>query len=215
MPRPRRLRTLLLRALALVVGLPLAAILFIILSTQPRRFNEAQQVYSRPVAIVFGAHVAPDGTLSPMLRDRVTGAVDLYKRGTVKTLLMTGDNSSPGYDEVSPMKAYAVSLGVPAKDISLDYAGFSTYESCYRAKQVFGVGSAVLVTQRYHLSRAVYTCRKLGVDAIGYGLPDFSLYPAATLRYAVREMGADLKAWWELNVTRPAPTFLGSSAQKS
>jgi vancomycin permeability regulator SanA len=130
------------------------------------------RVPARPVAIVFGAGVGPNGTISPVLQARVDAGVALYRAGKVKKLLMTGDNDRASYDEVTPMKDYAIACGVPAQDIVRDYAGFHTYDSCYRACYVFDVRSAILVTQAFHLPRAVYTARALGIDAVGYVAPD-------------------------------------------
>jgi vancomycin permeability regulator SanA len=162
------------------------------------------------VAIVFGAGVRPDGRPSPMLADRVDAAVALYKAGAVAKLLMSGDNGQPGYDEPTAMRAHALARGVPAEDVVLDYAGFSTYETCARARSVFGLTAATLVTQRYHLPRAVYVCRQLGVDAIGLGVQDWGVYPDALLmRYSVRELAATVHGLWLVHVTRPSPTFLG------
>jgi vancomycin permeability regulator SanA len=144
------------------------------------------------------------------ISDRITAAVELYKLGRVQKLLMTGDNSSDDYDEVTVMQRYATERGVPIEDVTLDYAGFSTYESCYRAKEIFGVEQAVLVTQSFHLPRAVYTCRQLGVDAIALGTPDWESYrPQTIMYYNLREVISTLKALWEVHVTRPLPTFLG------
>jgi len=197
-----------------VVGLGvfviMAATFYVHLKTMSFRYSRLDDVPSRPVALVFGAGVRADGTLSPMLQDRVDAAVALYKRGTVKKLLMTGDNSSVDYDEVSNMKRNAVSQGVPEGDIVLDYAGFSTYDSCYRAKAIFGVTDAVLVTQSYHLPRAIYTCRKLGVTGVGIGLADWRKYPARMVEYQMREFGSTIKALIQLNITHPLPTFLGA-----
>ena len=197
--------------LGLTVLVTLAASLYVHVVTALYRHSDAEEVSNRPVALVFGAGVGADGTLSPMLQDRVNAAVDLYKRGTVKKLLMTGDNSSVDYDEVSNMKRNAVAQGVPEGDIVLDYAGFNTYDSCYRAKAIFGVTQAVLVTQSYHLPRAIYTCRQLGVDSIGLGLPDWQKYPGRMVMYQLREFGSTIKALIELHITHPLPTFLGKS----
>ncbi|MBD1940472.1 ElyC/SanA/YdcF family protein [Microcoleus sp. FACHB-68] len=178
--------------------------------TSSRRYTEISQVPEEDVAVVFGAGVWEDGSPTPMLADRVQAAVDLYKAGRVRKVLMTGDNSSKDYNEVKAMQEYAADRGVPAKDIQLDYAGFSTYESCYRAKEIFGVKRAVLITQSYHLPRAVYTCRHLGVDAVGLGTPDWEKFrDRSMMRYATREVLAVIKALWEVHVTRPEPTFLG------
>jgi vancomycin permeability regulator SanA len=178
--------------------------------TSSHRYTNPTEVPAQRVAIVLGAGVYPDGTPSPMLSDRITAAVELYKLGRVQKLLMTGDNSSDDYDEVTVMQRYATERGVPVEDVTLDYAGFSTYESCYRAKEIFGVEQAVLVTQSFHLPRAVYTCRQLGVDAIALGTPDWESYrPQTIMYYNLREVISTLKALWEVHVTRPLPTFLG------
>jgi vancomycin permeability regulator SanA len=178
--------------------------------TSSHRYTNPTEVPAQRVAIVLGAGVYPDGTPSPMLSDRITAAVELYKLGRVQKLLMTGDNSSDDYDEVTVMQRYATERGVPVEDVTLDYAGFSTYESCDRAKEIFGVEQAVLVTQSFHLPRAVYTCRQLGVDAITLGTPDWESYrPQTIMYYNLREVISTLKALWEVHVTRPLPTFLG------
>jgi SanA protein len=124
-------------------------------------------VPSRQVAIVFGAQVKKDGTPSVVLRDRVETAVALYKIGKVEKLLMSGDNRFVDYNEPEAMRRYAMALGMPEADIVLDYAGRRTYDTCFRAKEIFGVGSAVLVTQRFHLPRALFLCNAFGIDAVG------------------------------------------------
>ncbi|MCC6629397.1 MAG: YdcF family protein, partial [Chloroflexi bacterium] len=158
----------------------------------------------------FGAGVRPDGTPSPMLADRIQAAVRLYQTGRVQKLLMTGDNGQPDYNEVAAMRRAAIAAGVPAADITLDHAGFSTYESCYRAAAIFGVREAVLVTQGFHMARAIYTCRQLGVDAVGLGTPDWGVYsPQLMATYTLRETLATLNALWQVHLTQPAPTYLG------
>jgi vancomycin permeability regulator SanA len=123
------------------------------------------------VGIVFGAKVYGSGALSPVLEARVRSAVELYRAGRVRKLLMTGDNGRVEYDEVTAMKRRAVALGVPPADVVRDFAGFRTYDSCYRAREVFAVDRAVLVTQAFHLNRAIFLARRLGIDAIGYVAP--------------------------------------------
>ena len=178
--------------------------------TDARQYNEAREVPARPVAIVFGAGVWPDGSLSPMLAGRVDGGIDLYRTGRVTKLLMTGDNGSVDYDEVSAMRDYAIRKGIPPMDIVRDHAGFSTYESCHRARSIFGVSSAILVTQRYHLPRAIFTCSNLGIEAVGFGVPDWGTYNSALLlRYNVREVASTIKAVIDVKLTHPAPTYLG------
>lgn len=124
-------------------------------------------VPSERIAIVFGAEVLPDGRLSHMLADRVEIAIELYKTGRVQKLVMSGDNRFTHYDEPGRMMEYAIAQGVPAEDIQPDYAGRRTYDTCYRAKAIFQIDSAILVTQGFHLTRALYTCRSLGVEAVG------------------------------------------------
>jgi vancomycin permeability regulator SanA len=180
-------------------------------STADRRFTSVSDVPSRPVALVFGAGILPDGSLSPMLADRVDAAVALYRSKKVAKLLFSGDNSRPDYNEVGSMERYAVEHGVPQSDITLDFAGFDTYDSCYRARTIFGVTSAVLVTQRYHLPRAVYDCSKLGIDAVGVGTPDWGAYDIGTMTaYEVRETVADVKSAWDVNVSHRSANLMGA-----
>jgi vancomycin permeability regulator SanA len=179
-------------------------------STSARRFHDAQQVPPKPVAIVFGAEVYPNGKLSPMLAARVAQAIEAYRLGRVAKILMTGDHSSTDYDEVTAMKRYAVAFGLPAEAIHLDYAGFSTYESCYRAGAIFGIREAIVITQGFHLPRAVYTCAHLGIDVVGLETNDREGYPARILwRLTAREVLATVKALWDVHLRQPLPTFLG------
>jgi len=189
---------------------PFILTVYIKIVTNNRRYFQAEKVPTEPVAIVFGAGVWADGTPTPMLADRVEGAVELYRLGRVNKILMTGDNATREYNEVVAMQQYAERLGVPSQDIKLDYAGFSTYESCYRAKVIFGVERAVLITQEYHLPRAVYTCNQLGIQAVGLGTPDWGKFRDDSMRfYTQREVLAVIKAIVELHIIRPKPTFLG------
>ncbi len=177
--------------------------------TSNRRYSKPMQIPSQPVAIVLGAGIYNEQP-SPMLADRISAAAELYKLGRVQKLLMSGDNSRENYDEVTVMQRYAVKLGIPQKDITLDYAGFKTYQSCYRAREIFGVKQAVVVTQNFHLSRAVYLCNQLGVDAVGMGTPDWESYRRETIIwYTFREYISTVKALWQAHITRPLPTYLG------
>ena len=132
-----------------------------------REIYSVDQVRHERVAIVFGARIYSDGRLSPMLRDRVETAVELYETGKVEKLLMSGDNRFEDYDEPGRMRDYAVSLGIPSEDIQPDYAGRRTYDTCYRARAVFQLEAAILVTQDFHLPRALFTCEGLGLDVVG------------------------------------------------
>jgi SanA protein len=159
----------------------------------------------RPVAIVFGAGIRADGGLSPMLQDRMDTAIALYKAGKVRKLLVSGDNRFANYNEPGRMYDYAVRRGVPARDIVRDYAGRRTYDTCYRAAEIFGVKEAVLVTQRFHLPRALFTCRNLGVDGIGVSA-DRRAYRSNSY-YRLRDAFATLVAWWDVKIARPEPVL--------
>lgn len=130
------------------------------------RAEEAKQ-HQAECILVLGASVLPDGHPSGILQDRLDVGIELYKAGVAPKIVMSGDNGSESYNEVLAMKNYAISQGVPGEDIFCDHAGFSTYESMYRAKSIFGVERMVVVTQTYHLYRALYAANGLGIDAIG------------------------------------------------
>ena len=156
------------------------------------------------VAIVFGARVYGNGRLSAMLRDRVEAAVLLYHAGIVQKILVSGDNSQLEYNEPQEMMAYAITRGVPAADIQPDYGGRRTYDTCYRARNVFQVESALLVTQEFHLPRALFTCRVLGMPAEGV-IADQRDYSDRSLRWSTtREIPATLVALWDVVWQRPA-----------
>lgn len=170
-------------------------------------YKKVQDVPTSTVALIFGAGLRRNGTPSDALADRVLAGVDLYKAGKVRKLLMTGDNGSKAYDEVTAMKKLALSEGVPETDIVLDYAGFDTYDSCYRAREVFGLWSVTAVSQEFHLPRVLFTCNSLGVETVGY-MADRRLYVAAG-SWRVRESLARVKAWYEVKISQPLPTYLG------
>lgn len=158
-------------------------------------------------ALVLGAQVWSSG-LSAMLEDRVLTGIDLYESGATNRLLMSGDHGREDYDEVNSMKRYAVEKGVPADDIFMDHAGFSTYESAYRAKAVFEVKSAFFVTQKYHLYRAVFLARVMGIEA--YGVSADRRDYRNDLYNNVRESLARVKDLF-MAIFRPEPTYLGDS----
>jgi vancomycin permeability regulator SanA len=170
-----------------------------------REYDDLHAVAHHHVAIVFGAGVR-NGLPTPMLYDRVASAVELYQAGVVDKLLMSGDNRYIDYNEPEVMRQTALKLGVPERDIVLDYAGRSTYETCYRAGAIFGLSEAVLVTQRFHLDRAVMTCNQLGVQSVGY-VADRRTYGATRWWNTLREIPATLKAIIDLYVTKPLPVM--------
>ena len=159
--------------------------------------------------IVPGARVYADGRLSHMLEDRVASAAKLYKEGKIRKILLTGDHGKEHYDEVNAMRKALRRMSVPERDIFLDHAGFTTYDSLYRARDIFGVKDCVVVTQRFHLSRSVYTARKLGLDCSGF-VADRRQYISSSHNWSkFREFFSKVKAWLQLNITKPKPKFLG------
>lgn len=188
---------------AVAVSVAAFGIVSAIQSRYDRLITEADAAPTRPVAIVFGAGIRPGGRLSPMLRDRMDTAIALYDAGKVRKLLVSGDNSTLSYNEPGAMYDYAVSQGVPAEDVVRDYAGRRTYDTCYRAGRIFGVSDAILVTQRFHLPRALFTCRSLGVEAVGVSA-DRRPYRADGY-YRMRDAVAMLRAVADVSLLRPTP----------
>jgi SanA protein len=174
--------------------------------TRDRIYARVEDVPPRPVALVLGAGLWADGSLTPVLVDRVATAADLYHTGVIQKLLFSGDNRFVDYNEPQAMLEYAVRLGVPEEAIVLDYAGRRTYDSCYRARAIFGVDRAVVVTQRFHAPRALYLCDALGVDALAV-VADRQDYTPRRFAWETREYLALALAWWDVNVRRPVPVL--------
>ena len=189
--------------LVILLGVPR---LITALSTVGKLFT-IETVGKNRAAIVFGAGLQRDGTPSPVLRDRVSTAVQLLQAGKVEKILLSGDNRFVYYNEPASMKEYALSLGAPEEALVLDYAGRRTYDTCYRAKEIFGLQEAILVTQRYHLPRAVFTCRGFGMQVSGVPA-DLRDYQSHSLAYwTIREIPATLVAVWQVWVSRPLPVL--------
>ena len=141
------------------------------------------------------------------LQDRVQTAANLFFAGKVEKLLMSGDNRFVDYNEPAVMREVALSLGVPDDAIVLDYAGRRTYDTCYRAKAIFGVTEAILVTQAFHLPRAIYQCNQLGIDSVGVEA-DLRVYRKSSVLYwNVRELFATVAALWDVNISHPMPVL--------
>lgn len=157
--------------------------------------------------IVLGAGVR-NGSPSPMLQDRIDCGVALYLDGVAPKIIMSGDHGRKDYDEVNVMKAEAIEAGVPSEDVFMDHAGFSTYESIYRAKEIFGAKKVLIVTQKYHLFRALYIARELGVEAYGVSA-DVRSYRGAVYR-EVREVLARNKDFVKC-IFKPESTYLGEA----
>jgi SanA protein len=159
------------------------------------------------IAIVFGAGLTRSGEPTAVLYDRVATAVELYQRGLVDKLLLSGDNRFENYNEPEAMRRTAIKLGVPDEDLVLDYAGRRTYDSCYRAREIFGVNRAILVTQAFHLERALYLCDALGIESVGVMADRRNYAGGAQTWWLVREAIATVGAWIDVNVTQPMPVL--------
>jgi len=171
------------------------------------RIDTVEDAASKPVAIVFGAGLTRDGRPTRVLRDRVETAAKLYFSGKVEKLLMSGDNRFVDYNEPQAMKDYALQIGVPEGDIVLDYAGRRTYDTCYRAIAIFQVDDAILVTQSFHLPRALYTCNQLGINASGVAAENHYFLKRSRAYWNFRELLATPVALWEIHFAKPLPVL--------
>jgi vancomycin permeability regulator SanA len=188
-------------ALAMVLG----AASFVRSKAAGHIYTESD-VPATPVALVLGAKVNPDGTPSAFLAARLDLAKRLYDAGLVKMVIVSGDHLAPEFDEPAAMRNYLIEAGLPTKKVIVDAGGFDTYESCLRAKRIFNLSQLIVVTQSYHLVRAVATCRTLGIDATGVGDDSARQHTIAWWRGAIRDQLACLKTVVDL-ATRPNPKF--------
>lgn len=188
-----------------VVGL-LTPRVVMILFAAPRTFVVEEAPPAR-VAIVFGAGLLRDGSAGPVLSDRVETAVQLYEAGKVDKLLMSGDNRFLYHNEPEAARQYALRRGVPAEDIVLDYAGRRTYDTCYRAKYIFGVEQAILVTQPFHMPRSLFLCNWFGVDATGVEANNRYFLKRSRAYWNFRETFAVFQAAWDVLVAKPTPVL--------
>lgn len=166
------------------------------------------EVPEAPAALVLGA-AAFGGHPSPMLARRLDISAELYRTGRVRALLLSGDNGRPGYDEPTAMRDYLLARGVPGTALVLDYAGFDTWDSCVRARDVFGATRITVVTQVFHLPRAVALCRTAGLEAFGVGDDSAARWPSTTYGYAAREFLASAKGVLDSVVLDSSPVFPG------
>ena len=202
----------LLCAIGVIVG-AVSAVIALILNARVCAASEGRILSPQEAAalntdciLVLGAGVRDDGTPSHMLQDRLLTGIELYELGAAPKLLMSGDHGQAEYDEVNVMKAFATDAGIPSGDVFMDHAGFSTYESLYRARDVFCAERVIIVTQEYHLHRALYIAQSLGIEAWGVKA-DLRTYAGQGMR-ELREIAARAKdvLWCAL---QPAPTYLG------
>ncbi len=187
---------------ALGVVLPIFARVYIHCASHGRIYSEIESVPHSRVALILGAGVRPNGQLSVMLKDRVDAGIRLYKEGKVDKLLMSGDNRITHYNEPMRMRDYAVKRGIPPEDIAMDFAGRRTYDSVYRGHHIFGLKEMIVVSQGWHLDRALYLCDHIGVKAWGFaadvpGHEEFLIW--------LREIAASLRAVVDIHLCSPKP----------
>lgn len=169
--------------------------------------KDAPSIEGVDCVLVLGCKVNGD-TPSDMLEDRLLCGINLYKSGAAPKIIMSGDHGTVSYDEVNTMKQYAIDAGVPSQDVFMDHAGFSTYESVYRARDVFKAKKIIIVTQTYHLYRALYIAKELGLEAYGVA-SDYDVYMGQTQR-EMREVLARNKDFFTA-LFKPKPTYLGDA----
>ncbi|MCJ7715894.1 MAG: YdcF family protein [Anaerolineales bacterium] len=194
-----------IRIILLVLILLIGAPSLIMLRFASNRVYTDKTVPPHKVAVVFGAGLTAEGRATTVLKDRIATAAALYNAGKVEKLLMSGDNRFINYNEPGAMKDYALQIGVPEEVIVLDYAGRRTYDTCYRAKEIFQLSEVILVTQNFHLPRALYTCSSLGLEAVGVSA-DMRSY-RDTGYWNIREIPARLIAFIQVHLTHPEPVL--------
>jgi len=172
----------------------------------PRTFSAADAHATR-VGIVFGAGLLRDGSAGPVLSDRMQTAVDLYHAGKIQKILVSGDNRFIEYNEPEAGRQYALEHGVPDEDVVLDYAGRRTYDTCYRAKHIFGVDEAILITQDFHMPRSVFLCNWFGVESTGVIADNRYFLKRSRLWWNFRETFATFQAAWDVLYAKPLPVL--------
>ncbi len=190
---------------ALIIGINF----FVIYTTKNNIVSreEASKLENIDCILVLGAGIWGDSP-SPMLEDRLLESIELYQNGTSTKIIMSGDHGKKDYDEVNIMKNFAIEKGIPSENIFMDHAGFSTYDSMYRARDIFQAKKMVIVTQKYHLYRALYIAKCLGVEA--YGVASNPRKYAGQVMRDIREVIARDKDWVQC-IYKPQPTYLGDT----
>ncbi len=209
-PQRSLLKKLLQTALALCILATVAvfAICAYVAHTGEKYLVTAEKAPAVDAILILGARVYTDGTPSPLLQDRLDYGYTLYAAGKADRIIVSGDHGRKEYDEVNAMKNYLLKKGVPQEHIFLDHAGFNTYDSLYRAKEIFQVNTLIVCTQEFHMPRALYIARQLGLEAYGYAAPDKAAYHMAYNNF--REKLAQVKAFLETDVLHRKPKYLGN-----
>lgn len=196
-------------ALAVLIVIFLAINAYIVLSAQSSLYTEFSEVPAKQAALVLGAQVRGN-TASAILSDRLETAAELYREKKVQKILVSGDHGSKYYDEVDVMRKNLLAEGIPAQDIFMDHAGFDTYDSVYRAKEIFGVESVIIVSQTFHLPRALFIADALGVDAVGMSANRQEYRWSTIIRNNARESLARIKALGDI-LRNAKPLTMGDS----
>lgn len=199
----RFLRFILVCACIALILLGISRVTMIIASRD--NTYDLASVPAAQVALVPGAGITADDRPTLALQDRLDGAIELYQAGKVKKILMSGDNSSIYYNEPGAMANYAIEQGVPGSDIVLDYAGRRTYDTCYRAKEIFGLDSVIITTQKYHLPRMVFLCDQFGLNTYGVPVRQSEYLLNRYIFWNVREVFATLAAYLDIYLLKPEP----------
>ena len=181
---------------------------FVKLSTKDKIIEDYSNIKDADAILILGCEVKPDGSLSLMLKDRLDKGIELYKNGVATKVIVSGDHGREDYDEVNAMKKYMIQNEVPREDIFMDHAGFNTYDSMYRAKNIFNVNKCVVVTQKYHLYRSVYIGNALGMET--YGVPAQNIKYVGQLRRDIREVLARDKDVVKC-IFKPQATYMGDT----
>jgi len=189
----------------LVISLGLIISRLVLIRYSSSRMVNVTEAPQKPVGIIFGAGLWRDGSPTPVLQDRVQAGAQLYFDGKVQKLLMSGDNSNVDYNEPEAMRQFALKLGVPDEAIVLDYAGRRTYDTCYRARYIFNITDALLITQKFHLPRALFICNHVGIFGIGVLANTRTYRFPWRLIWQLREIPAAFITIWEVYVSHPTP----------
>jgi len=191
--------------LILIIALAVLGINLYIHDIAAERIVSKENTINADAIIVLGAYVFPDGRVSDMLADRLDVGYELYRKNKALKIIVSGDHGRINYDEVNNMRKYLLKKGVQREDIFMDHAGFCTYDSLYRARDVFKVKKAIIVTQSYHLKRAIYIAQQLGIESNGVA-SDIRIYPGMEY-YKIREIAARVKAFLQASVLHPKPKY--------
>lgn len=195
-------------SLIILVSVMVLSVNYYVQEKGQRYISESDNVPESHAILILGARVFSDGNVSLMLNDRLTTGFELFQEGKAPKIIVSGDHGHKEYDEVNAMKSFLKEKGVPSEDIFMDHAGFSTYESLYRARDIFQVKKVIIVTQDFHLTRAVFIARELGLEAYGVAA-DKHVYHYVMLRSELREVIARNKDFFTAKIIKPLPKYLG------